>query len=68
MEQRSHELETKQTELTTAIADPATYSQPGRAQELNAQLQATVAALQTATHEWEQAAQTLSEAENNSRS
>lgn len=68
LEQRIHELETKQTELTTAIADPATYSQPGRAQELNAQLQATVAALQTATPEWEQAAQTLSEAENNSRS
>jgi ATP-binding cassette subfamily F protein 3 len=63
LEQRIHELEQKQTELTQAIADPATYSQTGKAQALNEQLQTTMTALQAATHEWEQAAQKLSEAE-----
>ena len=55
------DLEAKQTRLTAELADPATYAQGAKVQQLNADLKATTDALQTATADWEKAAQKLSE-------
>ena len=61
LEQRVADLETLQAKLTAELADPATYAQGAKVQQLNAELQATTEALQTATNDWEKAAQKLSE-------
>ena len=61
LEQRVADLESLQAKLTAELADPATYAQGAKVQQLNAELQATTEALQTATNDWEKAAQRLSE-------
>jgi ATP-binding cassette subfamily F protein 3 len=61
LEQLVADLEAKQTQLTTELADPATYAQGAKVQQLNADLKATTDALQAATADWEKAAQKLSE-------
>jgi ATP-binding cassette, subfamily F, member 3 len=63
LEQRVSELETKQNEITAALEQPDTYTQPGQAQHLNRELSATVDLLHVATAAWEAAATKLSEAE-----
>ena len=63
LEQLVAELEAKQTRLTAELADPATYAQGAKVQQLNAELKTTTDALQAATTQWEQAAQKVSEAE-----
>ena len=63
LEQQIAELEAKQAALTAELADPATYAQGAKVQQLNADLKGTGEALQAATTAWEQAAQKLSEAE-----
>ncbi|MEY4411097.1 MAG: transporter C-terminal domain [Actinomycetota bacterium] len=62
LEQLVAELEAKQAKLTTELADPATYSQGAKVQQLNADLKTTTDALQTATTDWEKAAQKLTDA------
>jgi ATP-binding cassette subfamily F protein 3 len=62
-EQQVADLEAKQAKLTAELADPATYAQGAKVQQLNAELKSTTEALQAATAAWEQAAQKLSEAE-----
>ena len=61
LEQLVSELEAKQAKLTAELADPATYSQGAKVQQLNADLKATTDALHAATADWEKAAQKLSE-------
>ena len=56
------DLEAKQAELTTELADPATYSQGAKIQQLNADLKATTDALHAASADWEKAAQKLTDA------
>jgi ATP-binding cassette subfamily F protein 3 len=62
-EQQVADLEAKQAQITTELADPATYTGGVNLPQLNARLRDTINALQTATAAWEQAAQKLSEAE-----
>jgi len=61
LEQLVADLEAKQAKLTAELADPATYSQGAKVQQLNADLKTTTDALQTATNDWEKAAQKLAE-------
>ena len=61
LEQLVADLEAKQAKLTAELADPATYSQGAKVQQLNADLKTTTDALQTATNDWEKAAQMLAE-------
>jgi len=61
LEQLVAELEAKQAKLTAELADPTTYSQGAKVQQLNADLKATTDALHAATTEWEKSAQKLSE-------
>ena len=63
LEQLIAELEAKQVRLTAELADPATYAQGAKVQQLNAELKTTTDALQSATTQWEQAAQKVGEAE-----
>ena len=63
LEQQIADLEAKQAALTAELADPATYAQGAKVQQLNADLKGTGEALQAASAAWEQAAQRLSEAE-----
>ena len=63
LEQQIADLEAKQAALTAELADPATYAQGAKVQQLNADLKGTGEALQAASAAWEQAAQKLSEAE-----
>jgi ATP-binding cassette subfamily F protein 3 len=62
LEQLVADLEAKQAKLTTELADPATYSQGAKVQQLNADLKATTDALHAASAEWEKAAQKLTNA------
>ena len=62
-EQQVADLEAKQAQITTELADPATYTGGVNLPQLNARLRDTINALQTATAAWEKAAQKLSEAE-----
>ncbi len=62
LEQQIADLEAKQAALTAELADPATYAQGAKVQQLNADLKGTGEALQAASAAWEQAAQRLSEA------
>ncbi len=50
-------LEERQGTLTAALEAPETYVEPGKAQALNRELSAVVDRLQSATVEWEKAAQ-----------
>ncbi|MFM9017233.1 MAG: ABC-F family ATP-binding cassette domain-containing protein [Verrucomicrobiota bacterium] len=63
LEQQIADLEARQASLTAELADPATYAQGAKVQQLNADLKSAAEALQTATAAWEQAALRLSEAE-----
>lgn len=63
LEQQVAELEAKQAKLTAELADPATYTQGGNVQHLNAQLKDILNAVQAANTAWELAAQKLNEAE-----
>ena len=63
LEQQIADLEAKQAKLTAELADPATYAQGAKVQQLNADLKAATDDLHAATAAWEQAAQRLSEAE-----
>ena len=63
LEQQVADLEAKQAKLTAELADPATYAQGAKVQQLNAELKATTDGLHAATAAWEQAALKLSEAE-----
>ena len=63
LEQQIADLEAKQAKLTAELADPATYAQGAKIQQLNADLKAATDDLHAATAAWEQAAQRLSEAE-----
>jgi ATP-binding cassette subfamily F protein 3 len=63
LEQLVADLEAKQAKLTAELADPATYAQGAKVQQLNADLKATTDALHAATADWEKAAQKLSDAE-----
>jgi len=62
LEQLVADLEAKQAKLTTELADPATYSQGAKIQQLNADLKATTDALHAASADWEKAAQKLTDA------
>jgi ATP-binding cassette subfamily F protein 3 len=55
LEREISHLEKQQAELTAALEAPETYSEPGKAQNLNRELSATVDRLQRATEQWEQA-------------
>ena len=63
LEQQIADLEAKQAKLTAELADPATYAQGAKVQQLNADLKAATDDLHATTAAWEQAAQKLSEAE-----
>ncbi|HVU35229.1 MAG TPA: ABC-F family ATP-binding cassette domain-containing protein [Opitutaceae bacterium] len=56
LERKIAELEKQQAELTAALEAPETYGHPGKAQQLNRELSATVDQLQQATEDWERAA------------
>ena len=56
-------LETQQAELTAALEAPETYQEPGKAQQLNRELSATVDRLAQATEAWEQAANDVAQME-----
>ncbi len=62
LEQLVADLEAKQTQLTNELADPATYAQGAKVQQLNAELKTTTTALLTASTAWEHEAQALNEA------
>ncbi len=63
LEEAVAKLEAQQSELTTALEAPETYTQPGQPQHLNRELSHVVDQLQTATAAWEKAAGTLAELE-----
>jgi len=52
-------LEARQSEITAALEDPATYAHPGKAQALNRELGAVVDQLRAASAEWERLASEL---------
>jgi ATP-binding cassette, subfamily F, member 3 len=64
LELEIQELESEQQEFTTALEDPATYSQPGRGAELSRALVDLREKLQARMAEWETAASTLARIEN----
>jgi len=55
LEKRVMELEAKQTELTKAMEDPATYNDAGKAVKINRDLMTVVEELERTTAEWEEA-------------
>jgi ATP-binding cassette subfamily F protein 3 len=63
LEEAVAKLEAQQSELTTALEAPETYTTPGKAQHLNRELSFVVDQLHTANAEWEKAAGALAEAE-----
>ncbi|HEY4302385.1 MAG TPA: ABC-F family ATP-binding cassette domain-containing protein [Candidatus Didemnitutus sp.] len=63
LEQRVSELETKQSEITSDLEKPETYSDRGRFHHLNKELSVVVDEITTATAEWEKAATRLAEFE-----
>ena len=63
LEETVAKLEAQQTELTTALEAPETYTKPGQPQHLNRELSHVVDQLQTATTAWETAAAALAELE-----
>ncbi|HWA86369.1 MAG TPA: ABC-F family ATP-binding cassette domain-containing protein [Opitutus sp.] len=63
LEAEISKLETRQAELAAALEAPETYAEPGKAQQLNRELSATVDRLAAATEEWERAANKLASLE-----
>jgi ATP-binding cassette subfamily F protein 3 len=63
LEKKVSELEAKQTEITGALEDPASYSDKGKFHHLNRELSAVVDQLTAATTAWETAATKLTEME-----
>ena len=63
LEKKVSELEAKQTEITTALEDPASYADKGKFHHLNRELSAVVDQLTAATTAWETAATKLAEME-----
>ena len=59
LEKEIHELERQQAELTTALENPESYQQPGRALEINRQMLNVMERLASRTAEWERAASKL---------
>lgn len=59
LEQRVAELEAKQAELTSALADSETYTNESKARQLQAELEDTATALKAAEAEWESKAAEL---------
>jgi ATP-binding cassette, subfamily F, member 3 len=63
LEKKVSELEAKQSEITGALEDPASYTDKGKFHHLNRELSAVVDQLATATAAWETAATKLAEME-----
>ena len=63
LEKRIVGLEARQTEITTAMEDPATYDNSGKVMQLNRELTEIVENLETLNAEWELAASKLTELE-----
>jgi ATP-binding cassette subfamily F protein 3 len=63
LEKKVSELEAKQTEITGALEDPASYTDKGKFHHLNRELSAVVDQLTAATSAWETAATKLAEME-----
>ena len=65
LEKKVSELETKQSEITAALEDPASYADKGKFHHLNRELSTIVDQIATATTEWENAVTKLGEMEKN---
>ena len=63
MEKKVSELETKQSEITAALEDPASYADKGKFHHLNRELSTVVDQIATATAAWETAVTKLAEME-----
>jgi len=63
LEKKVSELETKQSEITAALEDPASYSDKGKFHHLNRELSTVVDQIATATAAWETAVTKLAEME-----
>ncbi len=63
LENEITDLEARQTALTTELENPETYQKPGRALQINLELDDIVKRLNQATPEWEAAATRLAELE-----
>ena len=63
LEKRIVELEARQTEITAAMEDPATYDNSGKVMELNRELKHVIDDLQALNADWEAAAHKLTELE-----
>jgi ATP-binding cassette subfamily F protein 3 len=63
LEKKVSELEAKQSEITGALEDPASYTDKGKFHHLNRELSAVVDQLTAATAAWETAATKLAEME-----
>lgn len=61
LEKNVMRLEADKSEVETALEDPATYTDPGKALQLNRELTALGDQIQTATEAWEAAATKLEE-------
>jgi ATP-binding cassette, subfamily F, member 3 len=59
LEEEIADLEKRQAELTAELEKPETYERPGRANEVNRELTATLQTLQRLTVDWEKAASSL---------
>lgn len=63
LEKRIVKLEARQTEITTAMEDPATYDNSGKVMQLNRELKLIIEDLEKLNAEWEAAAHKLAELE-----
>ncbi len=63
LEKRVSELESKQSDITAALEDPATYSDKGRFHRLNLELSTVSEQISEATAKWEAAVEALDAAE-----
>lgn len=63
LEKKVVDLETKQSEITSALEAPETYADKGKFQHLNRELSTTVDLINAATAEWGNAASQLTEME-----
>jgi ATP-binding cassette subfamily F protein 3 len=61
IEKEIHELEVRQVELTAELEKPETYSEGGRAMQINRELMDVVASLEQKTADWEAIATKLAE-------
>ncbi len=63
LEKKVSELEAKQGDITTALEDPASYSDKGKFHHLNRELSTVVDEIATATTAWEEAVTKLADME-----